>query len=72
MQLRYVFQTTPSPAGAIQYGNNPEAGHYADAGDAKIYYELYGQGEPLVVLQAMSARLTKWQDLLMNCQVLTK
>jgi pimeloyl-ACP methyl ester carboxylesterase len=50
MQLRHVFQTTPSPAGAIQYGNNPEAGHYADAGAAKIYYELYGQGEPLVVL----------------------
>jgi pimeloyl-ACP methyl ester carboxylesterase len=50
MQLRHVFQTTPSPADAIQYGNNPKAGHYADAGDANIYYELYGQGESLVVL----------------------
>ncbi|MCB9137364.1 MAG: alpha/beta hydrolase [Caldilineaceae bacterium] len=50
MQLRHAFQTAPSPAGAIQYGNNPQAGRYADAGDAKIYYELYGQGEPLVVL----------------------
>ncbi|MCB0044524.1 MAG: alpha/beta hydrolase [Caldilineaceae bacterium] len=50
MQLRHAFQTAPSPAGAIQYGNNPQAGRYADAGDEKIYYELYGQGEPLVVL----------------------
>ena len=50
MGLRHAFQTTPSPAGAIQYGNNPEAGHYADTGDGKIYYELYGKGEPLVIL----------------------
>jgi pimeloyl-ACP methyl ester carboxylesterase len=50
MQLRHAFQTTPSPAGAIQYGNNPKAGHYADTGDGKIYYELYGKGEPLVIL----------------------
>ena len=49
-QLRYAFQTSPSPAGAIQYGNNPAAGHYADADDARIYYEVYGKGEPIVVL----------------------
>ena len=46
--LRYVFQkTTPSK---IPYGNNPKAGHYANAGDAKIYYEVYGKGEPIVLL----------------------
>lgn len=50
MQLRHAFQITPSPAGEIQYGNNLNAGHYADTGDAKIYYELYGKGEPLVIL----------------------
>jgi pimeloyl-ACP methyl ester carboxylesterase len=46
--LRYVFQkTTPSE---IPYGNNPKAGRYANAGDAKIYYEIYGKGEPIVLL----------------------
>jgi pimeloyl-ACP methyl ester carboxylesterase len=34
----------------IPYGNNPAAGHYLDVGDCKIYYEVYGQGEPMVLL----------------------
>ncbi|WP_447639936.1 MULTISPECIES: alpha/beta fold hydrolase [Chitinophagaceae] len=34
----------------IPYGNNPAAGHYMLVGDAKLYYEVYGQGEPLVML----------------------
>lgn len=38
------------PANEIPYGANPEAGHYANAGDAKIYYEVYGKGAPVVVL----------------------
>ena len=35
----------------IAYGNNPEAGHYLQVDDAKIYYEIYGNsGTPLVLL----------------------
>jgi len=34
----------------IPYGNNPQAGKYISVGDAKIYYEIYGKGEPLVLL----------------------
>jgi pimeloyl-ACP methyl ester carboxylesterase len=34
----------------IKYGNNPEAGHYINVGDAKLYYEIYGQGKPFVLL----------------------
>lgn len=44
------MQTAPSPANAIPYGANPKAGHYLNTGDAKIYYEVYGKGKPLVVL----------------------
>jgi pimeloyl-ACP methyl ester carboxylesterase len=32
------------------YGSNDKAGHYLDVGDAKIYYEVYGQGQPVVLL----------------------
>ncbi len=32
------------------YGNNPKAGHYFQTKDAKIYYEVYGQGQPIVLL----------------------
>jgi pimeloyl-ACP methyl ester carboxylesterase len=49
-QLRAFMQSAPSPANAIQYGNNPKAGHYIKSGDAKIYYEVYGKGKPLVIL----------------------
>ncbi len=48
--LRHFMQSIPSPANAIQYGNNPKAGHFANTGDAKIYYEVYGKGRPVVVL----------------------
>jgi pimeloyl-ACP methyl ester carboxylesterase len=36
--------------GVIPYGNNSSAGHYLQVGDAKIYYEVYGSGRPLVLL----------------------
>ena len=34
----------------IPYGNNPDAGHYFDSDGVKLYYEIYGQGEPLLML----------------------
>lgn len=48
--LRYFSQADTLPIGETPYGNNPKAGHYVQAGDAKIYYEVYGTGEPFVVL----------------------
>lgn len=34
----------------IDYGSNPAAGNYIDVNDIKIYYETYGEGEPLLLL----------------------
>src|SRR6476620_3714226 len=48
--LKSFMQTSPSPANEIPYGANPKAGHYVNVGDAKIYYEVYGKGQPLVML----------------------
>ena len=48
--LRYFMHAPPMPASAILYGANPEAGSYIQAGDASIYYEVYGKGDPLVIL----------------------
>lgn len=44
------MQSAPSAENAIPYGNNPKSGHYVNASDAKIYYEVYGKVRPLVVL----------------------
>ena len=32
------------------YGDNVKVGNYAQAGDAKIYYEVYGKGAPILIL----------------------
>jgi pimeloyl-ACP methyl ester carboxylesterase len=48
--LKSFMQASPSAIDAIPYGNNKAAGHYIQSDDAKIYYEVYGRGEPLVVL----------------------
>ncbi|HEY1008645.1 MAG TPA: alpha/beta hydrolase [Daejeonella sp.] len=48
--LRYFMQSSSTPASAIPYGNNPQAGRFLTIGDAKIYYEVYGKGKPVVVL----------------------
>jgi pimeloyl-ACP methyl ester carboxylesterase len=47
-QLKHFMQALP--ASTTPYGANPKAGHYVQADDAKIYYEVYGKGKPLVVL----------------------
>lgn len=48
--LRAFMQPEAYRGSAIQYGNNPQAGHYVQADDARIYYEVYGAGTPVVVL----------------------
>jgi len=48
--LRHFMQMTAPPPKETQYGNNPKAGHYVQADDAKIYYEVYGKGKPIVIL----------------------
>jgi pimeloyl-ACP methyl ester carboxylesterase len=34
----------------IPYGANAKAGHYVQVKDARIYYEVYGKGNPIVLL----------------------
>ncbi|ERM83319.1 hypothetical protein P872_16705 [Rhodonellum psychrophilum GCM71 = DSM 17998] len=48
--MRHFMQQNPSSAGAISYGNNPSAGRYVNVGDAQIYYEVYGTGDPILIL----------------------
>jgi pimeloyl-ACP methyl ester carboxylesterase len=48
--LRHFMQTVHSSPNEIPYGPNVKAGHYVQAEDAKIYYEVYGKGKPIVIL----------------------
>ncbi len=47
--LRRFLQPT-TVVNKIPYGANPKAAHYAISGDARIYYEVYGKGDPFVLL----------------------
>ncbi|MBO5651236.1 MAG: alpha/beta hydrolase, partial [Selenomonas sp.] len=47
--MRYFMQQPGNYASTTPYGNNEKAGHYVQAGDAKIYYEVYGEGKPVFV-----------------------
>ena len=46
--LHYFMQQPGNYESATPYGHNEKAGHYVQAGDAKIYYEVYGQGKPVL------------------------
>lgn len=48
--LRHFMQSKDEQINTIPYGNNPLAGHYVQSKDAKIYYEVYGKGQPIVLL----------------------
>jgi pimeloyl-ACP methyl ester carboxylesterase len=48
-----MLMTFPVLAGmgqGIPYGNNPETGKYFDSDGEKLYYEIYGKGDPVLLL----------------------
>ncbi len=49
-RLHWFGELPNSYQSAIPYGNNTKTGHYVQSGDAKIYYEVYGSGRPVVLL----------------------
>lgn len=46
----FSFSNTVLPQDSIKYGSEEQAGRYIDVNDIKIYYETYGEGEPLLLL----------------------
>lgn len=50
MLVGFAFAQYPPVFKGSNYGNNPKAGHYADVRGFKMYYEIYGKGEPLLLI----------------------
>lgn len=46
--MRYFMQGD-KPGSKTPYGNNQAVGKYLQVGDAKIYYEVYGEGKPVFI-----------------------
>lgn len=47
--IRYFMQGENVSGSDTPYGNNPLVGRYAQTDDAKIYYEVYGEGTPIFI-----------------------
>lgn len=45
----------------IPYGFNDKNGRYANTGDANIYYEVYGEGKPVVLLHGGFAYIDQYK-----------
>ena len=46
--VQFSFAQEKSPFDTTMYGRNPAVGKYADIRGFKMYYEVYGKGEPVV------------------------
>jgi pimeloyl-ACP methyl ester carboxylesterase len=41
----------------VDYGSNSKIGKYVDVNDIRIYYEIYGEGDPLLLLHGNSGSI---------------
>ena len=46
----------------IEYGSNEKAGQYIDVNGIKIYCEIYGEGEPLMLLHGNSGSIVTFEQ----------
>lgn len=47
---------------ATEYGNNPDAGKYANIYGVKLYYEVYGQGQALLMLHGNGGSMSAFKN----------
>ncbi len=46
----------------IEYGSNPDAGKYTNINGTKLYYEIYGQGQPLLMLHGNGGSMAAFKN----------
>ena len=46
----------------VSYGDNKAAGHYLDTRGIKLYYETYGQGEPLLLFHGNEGSINNFSN----------
>jgi len=50
LSIMFLFLIKSSEAQGIAYGNNPAAGKFQKVNGIRMYYEVYGQGIPLLMI----------------------
>ncbi|MBI2272947.1 MAG: alpha/beta hydrolase [Bacteroidetes bacterium] len=51
-----------APVKKIRYGNNPTAGKYYDIRGFKMYCEVYGEGEPLLIIHGNGGDISNFKE----------
>lgn len=46
----------------FHYGNDGRSGHYLDTRGIKLYYEVYGQGEPLLFIHGNGGSINNFEN----------
>lgn len=54
--------TLPAQKKPIEYGNNPDAGKYANINGIQLYYEVYGKGQPLLMLHGNGGSMAAFKN----------
>jgi pimeloyl-ACP methyl ester carboxylesterase len=57
--LAFISQTSNAQ---VHYGDNKEAGNYLNTRGFKIYYEIYGQGEPLLFIHGNGGSINSFAN----------
>lgn len=50
LNIAILLLLTSPLMGQVDFGNNPEAGHAVKVNGIELYYEIYGKGQPLLLL----------------------
>jgi pimeloyl-ACP methyl ester carboxylesterase len=56
-----IFSCFPQ-TGKVDYDNNPRTGHYAIVNGIKLYYEIYGEGKPLLMLHGNGGSINAFRE----------
>lgn len=55
-------QSTVSVAGTLRYGQNETAGNFVSVNGIPLYYEIYGQGEPLLMIHGNGGSISSFSN----------
>jgi len=61
-QLIYAQFLQIPPVDSIPYGSNPEAGAYINIRGFRMYYEIYGKGEPLLMIHGNGGSINSFKN----------
>ena len=60
--VQFTFAQDSTPLDTTKFGGNPEVGKYADIRGFKMYYEIYGKGEPLLIIHGNGGSIVNFSN----------